>query len=136
VGIGSAGLDATELPYRWGFGGDLAPGATTTVTGQIKVTSDFQPTNFWAAVVNEPSTMVQTGVGMTLVTALPQSTAIVAVDSANVRSGPSIASSVLDQVKYGTQLEIIGQSADWFKVRLPDQREGWVAAGWIVTAGR
>ena len=136
VGIGSAGLDSTDLPYRWGLGGDLAPGASTTVTGQIKITSDFQPTNFWASVVNEPSTMVQTGVGMTLITSLPQSVAIVAVDAANVRSGPSIASSVLDQVKYGTQLDIIGQSADWYKIRLPDQREGWVAAGWIVTAGR
>jgi hypothetical protein len=136
VGLASAGLDSTDVPYRWGFGGDLAPGATTTVSGQIKITSDFKPTNFWASVIEEPAHMVQTGVGMTLITSLPQSTAIVAVDAANVRSGPNIAASVLDQVQYGTQLEIIGQSADWFKVRLPDQREGWVAAGWIVTAGR
>jgi hypothetical protein len=136
VGIGSAGLDATELPYRWGLGGDLAPGASTTVTGEIKVTQDFKTTNFWAALIEEPSKVVQTGVGMTLITALPENLAIVAVDAANVRSGPSIASSVLDQVKYGTELRIIGQSADWFKVKLPDQREGWVAAGWIVTAAR
>ena len=26
--------------------------------------------------------------------------------------------------------------ADWFKVKLPDQTEGWVAAGWIVTASQ
>lgn len=136
VAIGTAGLDATELPYRWGLGGDLAPGATTTVTGQIKVTQDFKTTNFWAALVEEPSKVVQTGVGMTLVTSLPENLAIVAVDAANVRSSPSIAASVLDQVKYGTELRIIGQSADWFKVKLPDQREGWVAAGWIVTAAR
>ena len=135
VALGSAGLDSTELPYRWGLGADLAPGATTTVTGHIKITQDFKATNFWAALVNEPSTVVQTGVGMTLVTSLPQNLAIVAVDAANVRSSPSIASSVLDQVKYGTELQIVGQSADWFKVKLPDQREGWVAAGWIVTAG-
>jgi Flp pilus assembly protein CpaB len=136
VAIGTAGLDATEMPYRWGLGGDLAPGASTTVTGHIKVTQDFKTTNFWAALVNEPSTIVQTGVGMTLVTSLPDNLAIVAVDAANVRSGPSIASSVLDQVKYGTELQIVGQSADWFKIKLPDQREGWVAAGWIVTAAR
>jgi Flp pilus assembly protein CpaB len=136
VAIGTAGLDATELPYRWGLGGDLAPGATTTVSGEIKVTQDFKTTNFWAALIEEPSKVVQTGAGMTLVTALPENLAIVAVDAANVRSGPSIASSVLDQVKYGTELQIIGQSADWFKVKLPDQREGWVAAGWIVTAAR
>jgi Flp pilus assembly protein CpaB len=136
VALGTASLDSTELPYRWGLGGDLAPGATTTVTGHIKITQDFKTTNFWASLVNEPSTIVQTGVGMTLVTSLPQNLAIVAVDAANVRSSPSIAASVIDQVKYGTELQIVGQSADWFKVKLPDQREGWVAAGWIVTAGR
>jgi hypothetical protein len=136
VGIGTASLDSTELPYRWGLGGDLAPGATTTVTGHIKVTQDFKSTNFWAALVNEPSTVVQTGVGMTLVTSLPDNLAVVAVDAANVRSSPSIAASVIDQVKYGTELQIIGQSADWFKIKLPDSREGWVAAGWIVTAAQ
>src|SRR5438105_5927412 len=136
VALGTAGLDSTELPYRWGLGGDLAPGATTTVSGHVKITQDFKATNFWAALVNEPSGVVQTGVGMTLVTSLPQNLAIVAVDAANVRSSPSSAGSVLDQVKYGTELQITGQSADWFKVRLPDQREGWVAAGWIVTAGQ
>ena len=136
VAIGTAGLDSTDLPYRWGLGGDLAPGATTTVTGHIKVTQDFKATNFWAALVNEPSNTVQSGVGMTLVTSLPQNLAIVAVDVANVRSSPSIAAGVLQQVKYGTELQLIGQSADWFKVKLPDQSEGWVAAGWIVTAGQ
>ncbi len=136
VGVGSAGLDATDLPYRWGLGGDLAPGASTTVSGQIKITSDFRATNFWASLVQEPATVVQAGVGTTLVTAMAENLAIVAVDAANVRSGPSIAASVMDQVKYGTELQIVGQSADWFKIKLPDQREGWVAAGWIVTAAR
>ncbi|MBV9581639.1 MAG: Flp pilus assembly protein CpaB, partial [Chloroflexi bacterium] len=136
VGIGTAGLDSTDLPYRWGLGGDLAPGATTTVTGHIKVTQDFKATNFWAALVNEPSNTVQSGVGMTLVTSLPQNLAIVAVDVANVRSSPSIAAGVLQQVKYGTELQIVGQNADWFQVKLPDQSTGWVAAGWIVAAGQ
>jgi Flp pilus assembly protein CpaB len=136
VAIGSAGLDATELPYRWGLGADLAPGASTTVSGQIKLTADFQATNFWAAIVSEPAKIVQNGVGMTLVTAMPENVAVVAVDSANARSGPSIASSVIDQVPYGTELEIVGQSADWFKVKLPDQRVAWMAAGWIISPGR
>jgi pilus assembly protein CpaB len=136
VAVGSAGLDATELPFRWGLGGDLAPGASTTVEGEIKVIYDFKPTNFWAAVVEEPSKVVQNGAGMTMVTALPENVAVVSVDVANIRSGPSIASSVIDQMKYGTQLQIVGQSADWFKVQLPDRRQGWVAAGWIVSAGR
>ncbi len=136
VAIGTAGLDSTQLPYRWGLGGDLAPGASTTVTGQIKVTADFKATNFWAAVVEEPAHVVQDGMGMTLVTSLPENTAVIAVDAANARSGPSIASSVVSQLPYGTEVQIIGQNADWFKVIMPDQREAWVAAGWIVTAGR
>ena len=136
VAVGSAGLDVTELPYRWGLGGDLAPGASTTVTGQIKLTEDFKPTNFWAAIVEEPARVAQTGVGMTLVTSMPENVAVVAVDAANARSGPSIASSVIDQIPYGTEIEIVGQNADWFKVKLPDQRLAWVAAGWIVTPGR
>jgi pilus assembly protein CpaB len=136
VAIGSAGLDSTELPYRWGLGADLAPGASTTVTGQIKLTADFKATNFWAAVVAEPAKIVQNGVGMTLITAMPENVAVVTVDAANARSGPSIASSVIDQVPYGTQIEIIGQSADWFKVKLPDQRVAWMAAGWIVVPGQ
>lgn len=136
VAIGTAGLDSTQLPYRWGLGGDLAPGATTTVTGQIKLTADFKPTNFYAAVVDEPSDIVQNNVGTTLVTSLPENTAVVAVDAANARSGPSISSSVVTQVPYGTQLQIVGHNADWFKVKLPDQTVAWMAAGWIVTAGR
>jgi Flp pilus assembly protein CpaB len=135
VAIGSAGLDSTELPYRWGLGADLAPGASTTVTGQIKLTADFRATNFWAAVVSEPAKIVQNGVGMTLITAMPENVAVVAVDAANARSGPSIASSVIDRIPYGTEIEIIGQSADWFKVKLPDQRVAWMAAGWIVVPG-
>jgi hypothetical protein len=136
VAVGTAGLDSTQLPYRWGLGGDLAPGATTTVTGQIKVTSDFKATNFWAAVVQEPATVVQDGAGMTLVTSLPENTAVIAVDAANVRSGPSIASSVVGQLPYGTQVQIVGQSADWLKIKMPDQTEAWVAAGWIVASGK
>jgi N-acetylmuramoyl-L-alanine amidase len=58
--------------------------------------------------------------------------AVVSVDAANVRSGPDISSSVIDQLKYGTQVPIVGQQQDWFKVKLPDGREGFVAAGWII----
>lgn len=54
VAVGSNGLDATELPYRWGLGADLAPGATATVTGHIEITSGFRPTAFRAVLVYEP----------------------------------------------------------------------------------
>ena len=51
VAIGTAGLDGTELPYRWGLDGELSPGGVSTATGHIKVTQDFKTTPFWAALV-------------------------------------------------------------------------------------
>jgi len=42
---------------------------------------------------------------------------------------------VRQNVVYGTELQVIGQSGDWFKVELPDQSEGWVTAGWITIVG-
>jgi uncharacterized protein YgiM (DUF1202 family) len=73
---------------------------------------------------------------MTLVTSPSENRAILAVDAADVRYEPSTDAGVLAQIKYGTELQIIGiaRSADWIKVKLPDQSEGWVAADWIATA--
>lgn len=87
VAIGTAGLDATKPPYRWGLDGALAPGASTTVTGHVKVAQDFKSTNFWAALVSEPDAVVQTGVGITLVHSLPENLAIVAVERPDLRRG-------------------------------------------------
>jgi hypothetical protein len=72
VGIGWTGLDSTEPRYRWGLGADLAPGATTTVTGRIKITRYFEPTHFWVALMREPDTVMQNGAGMTVITSLPE----------------------------------------------------------------
>ena len=80
--------------------------------------------------------MLQNNVGTTLVTVVPTNVAVIAVDVANVRSGPTIDASVIAQVKYGTELPILGQDKDWYKVKLPDGKEGWVAAGWIVGSAR
>jgi len=132
VGINMDGQTPVPFPYRWGFGADLPPGASTTVTGTIKLTYDVKSANFWAGLIKEPSTIVQDHVGMTMVTVVPSDVAVISVDVANVRSGPSIDSGVIAQMKYGTQLPITGQQADWYKVKLPDGREGYVAAGWIV----
>ena len=68
-------------------------------------------------------------------TVVPTNVAVIAVDLANVRSGPTIDASVIAQVKYGTELPILGQEKDWYKIKLPDGREGYVAAGWIVGTG-
>lgn len=136
VAIGFDGTASAPLPYRWGLGGDLPPGASTTVVGYIKMTHDVKASNFWAALVREPSTVVQNNVGTTLVSVTPSNIAVIAVDVANVRSGPTIDASIIARVNYGAELPILGQEKDWYKVKLPDGREGYVAAGWIVGAGR
>lgn len=132
VGLNFDGHPSAPFPYRWGLGGDLAPGSTVTVTGYVKLTYDLKPTNFWVGLVQEPSTVLQDNEGTTLVTVLPENVAVVSVDAANVRSGPDLASSVIDQLPYGTEVPIMGQEKDWFKVQLPDGSSGFVAAGWII----
>ena len=135
VGINLEGQTAVPFPYRWGLGGDLPPGATTTVVGFIKLTYDIKPTSFWAGVVLEPAKVVQDNVGTTLISVAPASVAVVSVDVANVRSGPSVDASVVAKLNYGTEVPIVSQQADWYRVKLGDGREGFVAAGWIVSPG-
>ncbi|MBI4491267.1 MAG: Flp pilus assembly protein CpaB [Chloroflexi bacterium] len=66
----------------------------------------------------------------------PGSVAMVTLDVAHVRSEPSLASRVIGEAEYGDELEVLGRRADWLKVRLPDEREGWVAGGWIAGVKR
>lgn len=123
------------FPYRWGFGGELAPGATATIVGQIKVTRDFKPTSFWAGLIREPSTTLQDNQGLTTVAALPVNAAVVNVDSADVRAAPSLDSALVDKVEFGAELPIVDQQKGWYKIRLKDGRLGWLPATWIVAPG-
>jgi hypothetical protein len=132
VGLSFDGHPSAPFPYRWGFVGELAPGAQTTISGSVKMTYDVKPTNFWVGLIQEPDTVLQDNEGTTLITVLPSNVAVVSVDAANVRSGPDLASSVLTKLPYGTEVPILGQEKDWFKVKLADGREGYVAAGWII----
>lgn len=60
--------------------------------------------------------------------------ALVMKDSVNVRTSPSLNSSVIAQVSSGQQLEVTGKQNNWFAVRLPDGRSGWIA-GWLAAVG-
>lgn len=132
VGINFGGQSAVPFPYRWGFGSDLPPGASVTVKGSIMVTSDFEATNYWAGLILEPAQVVQDNVGITQVAASAANKVVVAVDSASVRSGPTISSGVIDEVPFGTELSVLGQEADWYKVEVPKTgKQGYVSAGWI-----
>ncbi|MDZ7330997.1 MAG: SH3 domain-containing protein [candidate division KSB1 bacterium] len=50
----------------------------------------------------------------------------VANTDCNIRQGPGTNNPILTRVKKGTILVRVGQLNEWFRVRLPDQRIGWV----------
>lgn len=57
--------------------------------------------------------------------------AAVSVDLLNVRAGPGTGHGIISRLSRGEQVAILGQVYQWYQVRLPDNREGWVA-GWLV----
>lgn len=48
----------------------------------------------------------------------------------NVRSGPGTGFDVVTKANLGDKLPLIDKSADWYKVKLPDGKTGWVVA-WL-----
>ncbi|MGO0060289.1 SH3 domain-containing protein [Brevibacillus fluminis] len=53
------------------------------------------------------------------------------VDKLNVRTGPSLTSSVTTTLPLGTSYTVEKQQGDWLQIRLPANQTGWVA-GWLV----
>ncbi|RNB90622.1 N-acetylmuramoyl-L-alanine amidase [Brevibacillus fluminis] len=53
------------------------------------------------------------------------------VDKLNVRTGPSLTSSVTTTLPLGTSYTVEKQQGDWLQIRLPSNQIGWVA-GWLV----
>ena len=71
VGLNFDGERSVDFPYRWGLGGDLDPGASTTVVGYIKFNSSATATDFWAGVIDEQTNLVRDNVGPIKVTVVP-----------------------------------------------------------------
>lgn len=49
-----------------------------------------------------------------------------------VRAGPTTASAALDRLPPGVRVELEGDVPGWYRVRLPDGREGFVSKAWTV----
>jgi SH3-like domain-containing protein len=47
---------------------------------------------------------------------------------ANFREGAGTGRRILRVLRQGARLEILEERSDWFRVRLDDGQEGWVAA--------
>jgi N-acetylmuramoyl-L-alanine amidase len=60
------------------------------------------------------------------------SLATVTVSSLRVRTGPSTSHERITAIPQGVTVRVIGQSADWLQIALPDGRTGWIA-GWFAT---
>ena len=54
--------------------------------------------------------------------------AVVIVDQAAVRPSPSVSATSEADVREGMLLDVLGRSAGWLEVRLPDGEQGWVEA--------
>ncbi len=52
---------------------------------------------------------------------------LVGVQRANLRQSPDVKARILAVLTKGTKLTVLEKSAQWYRVRLDDGKEGWVA---------
>ena len=91
--------------------GDAAPAATATVESAVSPT--VPPTT------------------------APIAPSVTAVNGLNVRSGPSIAHTIVGAMETGTTAALLAKNpqGDWWQVALPDGTEGWVFGPLVTTVG-
>jgi pilus assembly protein CpaB len=134
VGVHSTAAAGVPFPYRWGLGTDLPAGSSVTIEGNIMITTAFEETDTWAGLIQEPATVLQDNVGLTKISATASGVAVIAVDVAPARAAPDISSAMIEEIPFGTELKIISQEGEWYRVLLPkSNKEGYVAAGWIAS---
>lgn len=61
--------------------------------------------------------------------------AVVTGSIVNIRKGPGTHHAVSGQVKTGAELTILKSESNWYLVKLPDGKQGWIA-GWMVSVNR
>jgi N-acetyl-anhydromuramyl-L-alanine amidase AmpD len=67
IGVDFDGRTGIDHPYRWGLGAPLAPGASATVTGSIRL-NNAQSRNFWVGLVQEQVAWLQDRQGVQTIT--------------------------------------------------------------------
>lgn len=60
-----------------------------------------------------------------------QRTVVVKTEGINVRQGPGLDYNAIGQTKARTRYHIVAERNDWYKIRLADNKFGWVAS-WLV----
>ncbi|UOW68806.1 SH3 domain-containing protein [Paraclostridium bifermentans] len=51
----------------------------------------------------------------------------------NVRKGPSIENDKIGSLANGTVVEVLEHENDWYKVKLDDNKEGWISGDYVLT---
>lgn len=83
-----------------------------------------------AEVVNTPTLPSQTSTQSTSIS-IVNTTGTVTASSLNVRTGPATTFSIILKLPRGSNIHIIGQQQDWYRVELTDGRIGWVKSAYL-----
>ena len=59
--------------------------------------------------------------------------ATVTATELNVRKGPSIENDKIGSLANGTVVEVLEHENDWYKVKLDDNKEGWISGDYVLT---
>ncbi|WP_195946503.1 SH3 domain-containing protein [Paraclostridium bifermentans] len=59
--------------------------------------------------------------------------ATVTATELNVRKGPSIENDKIGSLVNGTVVEVLEHENDWYKVKLDDNKEGWISGDYVLT---
>ncbi len=127
IGLNVAGASPQPFPYRWTIGTDLAPGASTTISGSVRLTEATTATRYWLGVIGEPNLPVQDGVGVNEITVNPPGEVEVTAASAPLRAEPDGVAETVATAGAGTVLRVIDAESGWFRVRT-DGGSGWIEA--------
>jgi cell wall-associated NlpC family hydrolase len=58
-------------------------------------------------------------------------TGVVTASKLNVRSGPASTYTIILALWQGDKVNVIGKSGDWYQIKLPDGRIGWVSSAYL-----
>jgi uncharacterized protein YgiM (DUF1202 family) len=59
---------------------------------------------------------------------------LISVGQANFREKPDVKSRILQVLSKGTKLVVVSKGNQWYRVRLDNGREGWVAESVVTPA--
>lgn len=106
-----------------------SPSATPTTTGTPEPTATLRVTATPTAEATPTDDATPTGEMMVQ--------AISGLQAVNVRAGPGVEFNIVASLTAGRQAEVLTRTraGDWYNVRLPDGRRGWVAANVVQGVG-